>query len=322
MTDTSTTKLGRQIRVFLTDGSPLGVQYAELVNWTGQAFSCPKNLLPELKDWVDQTQKPGVYILLGIRADDEQVAYIGESEDMLRRLVVEHYAKPPEGILEITQALLFTSKDENLTKGHITFLEQRLQDRAKKANRIPLVVGRIPSEKMLSRPEEATMNEFLQNIYVVAATLGYTLFELPKKTKIGGKKFTFTQQGGVTANGYLVEDGFLVESGSYAAKASTGSLYDGYKKLKKQLVASGVLELEDGKYRFTSDYIFQTSSAAIGVVSGSQRSGPGSWKDDKDKTLGEFEASKAKKAGSELNKAPDALAAAATPEAPAVVAGT
>ena len=310
MSDSSSTKQpGRQIRVFLTDGSPLGIQYAELVNWTGQAFSCPKNLLPELKDWGEQTQRPGVYILLGIGDRDDAIAYIGESDDVLRRLVVEHYAKPPEGMVEITQALLFTSKDENLTKGHITFLEERLQDRAKKANKIQLIIGRAPSEKNLSRPEEATMNEFLQNIYVVAATLGYTLFELPKKKKIGGKQFKLSLTGGVTASGYLVGDGFLVEAGSFAVKNAASSLYDGYKRLRKQLVTSGVLKSESNKYQFTADCTFQTSSAAVCVIAGSQRSGPASWHDDKGKTLGDFEASKAKKANSELTKQADLVAA-------------
>jgi hypothetical protein len=311
MSDTQLTSHGKQLRIFLTSGSPVGVHYAELVNWTGQAFSCPKNLFSELKDWPDQIQRPGVYVLVGVGETEPQVAYIGESEDVLRRLVVDHFAKPPQGMVEIVQALLFTSKDDNLTKGHIIFLEEKLQERAKLANRVRLLVGREPSEKKLSRQEEATMKEFLDNIYLVAATLGFSLFELTKKTRVGGKLFLLNLAHGVKAKGYLVEGGFLVESGSHATKETAGSLNDGYKQLRKELIGRNILKREGNKYLFTSDYTFKSSSAAASVVSGSQRSGPAFWKDEKDKTLGHFEANKAKKTETELKKVSSAQASAA-----------
>lgn len=213
---------GRQLRVFLTTGLPSAIKYAELVNWTGQAFSCPKNLLSELKAW-PETQRPGVYVLVGVNEKGDDVAYIGESEDVLGRIFA-HLAKPP---LEIVEALIFTSKDDNLTKGHITFLEEKLQGRAKVAKRIAILSGRDPSEKQLSKPEKATMEEFLDNIFLVAATLGFSLFELQKKTKTTKKQFKFKMESGIEATGYLVEGGFLVEAGSAATKADAKSLQGG-----------------------------------------------------------------------------------------------
>jgi Domain of unknown function (DUF4357) len=290
---------GKQLRIFLTSGLSSAIKYAELVNWTGQAFSCPKNLLPELKAW-PETQRPGVYVLIGVNEKGGDLSYIGESEDVLGRIFT-HQSSPP---FEIVEVLIITSKDDNLTKGHITFLEQRLQDRAKQANRIPIVIGREPSEKQLSKPERATMEEFLDNIYVVAATLGFTLFELQKKTKTTKRQFKLELEKGVVAKGYLVEEGFLVEAASTATVVNAKSLEGGYHQLKESLVSKGILSLKDGKYVFTADYTFNSSTAAASVVSGSQRSGPATWKDEDGKTLGEIEAEIAKKAAAESGSTP------------------
>lgn len=300
---------GKQLRIFLTTGLPSAIKYAELVNWTGQAFSCPKNLMTELKAW-PETQRPGIYVLVGVDERGNDLAYIGESEDVLGR-VFYHLSKPP---LEIVEILMFTSKDDNLTKGHTTFLEQRLQERAKKANRIPVFVGREPTEKALSKPERATMEEFLDNIYLVAATLGFTLFELQKKMKTAKKQFRFKMENGVEASGCLVEDGFLVEVGSGATTTNSKTLQGGYQQLKASLVSKGILKLEGNKYSFGEEYTFSSSTSAACVISGSQRSGPASWKDESGKTLAEFEAEKAKKVGGELRKTPDVAMAATSNE--------
>ena len=120
---------GKQIRLFLTDGSARGIRYAELMNWTGQAFACTKSLFSKLVEW-PETQRAGVYVLLGVNEKGEDAVYIGESENVGKRLL-QHLSSPK--LDDIIEAFFFTSKDDNLTKGHITFLEQRLVKRAEEA---------------------------------------------------------------------------------------------------------------------------------------------------------------------------------------------
>ena len=151
------------------------------------------------------------------------------------------------------------------------------------------------------------MVEFLDNIYLVAATLGFTLFELPKRTKTTKKQFKFKMESGVEACGYLVQDGFLVEAGSGATRAEVTSLQGGYQQLKGNLITKGILKLESGKYVFAEEYTFNSSTAAVCVISGSPRSGPASWKDEAGKTLGEFDAEKAKNFEGELKKSAESI---------------
>jgi hypothetical protein len=54
--------IGKSIRIYLADATVTGIRYAELVNWTGHAITCPRNRLSELKMW-QEAAKPGVYFL-------------------------------------------------------------------------------------------------------------------------------------------------------------------------------------------------------------------------------------------------------------------
>jgi hypothetical protein len=283
---------GKQIRLFLTDGSASGIRYAELMNWTGQAFACPKSLFSKLKEW-PETQRAGVYILIGLNDKGEDTVYIGESENVGNR-VMQHLGA---GTLdEIVVAVFFTSKDDNLTKGHITLLEQRLAKRAGEAKRYAVQFGREPSEKTLSKPEAATMEEFLENIYLVSSALGFVVFEMPptaQEVEGQASELSFELENGVKARGFDSEEGFVVKAGSQAAANDVGSLQPGYKGLKEELKQKNLLVPDGAHLKFAEDYTFTSSSAAAGVVSGSQRSGPKSWKNKDGKTLAELEAAEA-----------------------------
>ena len=298
---------GKQIRLFLTDGSASGIRYAELMNWTGQAFSCPKGLFSKLREW-PETQRPGVYVLVGLNADGNDTVYIGESEGVLGRLL---WHVSNSTLDDIVEAFFFTSKDDNLTKGHITFLEKRLLERAEEAKQYVVEFGRRPSEKMLSKPEVATMEEFLENLYLVAAAMGYTVFEVPapEREMADASLFTLTLEHGITATGFPSEDGFVVKAGSLAKTTDTDSLQAGYRALKADLRAKGVLVDEDEHLKFAQTHTFRSSSAAAGVVAGSQRSGPRSWVRQDGKSLRDIDAEATKEQEEAINEPePDAAA--------------
>ncbi len=305
---------GKQIRLFLTDGSASGIRYAELMNWTGQAFACPKVHFSGLQKW-PETQRSGVYVLIGVNKDGDDAVYIGESENVAKRLL-QHVSKST--LDDIVSAFLFTSKDDNLTKGHITFLEQRLIKRAEEAKQYPVECGREPSEKLLSKPEVATMEEFLENLYLVSAALGFSLFEIPpsappmhvaqpqdNQEEANPNQFSFVMDSGLKAQGFQSDEGFVVTNGSEAVMEDAESLQAGYKALKDSLKKNGVLLEDNGKHKFTQDYTFKSASAAVSVVAGSQRSGPKSWKNAANKTLGEVEAEKATEIEATIPQTPE-----------------
>ena len=55
---------GKQIKLFLVDGTPGGLTTAEITNWTGHALSARRSDLADLLKR-DEAQRTGVYFLLG-----------------------------------------------------------------------------------------------------------------------------------------------------------------------------------------------------------------------------------------------------------------
>src|SRR2546425_11811513 len=78
---------GRQIKLFLVDGSPAGIITAEVVNWTGKALSAPRARLAQLIRR-EEAERTGIYVLIG--PDPDRVAgykaYIGEADSGGTRL--------------------------------------------------------------------------------------------------------------------------------------------------------------------------------------------------------------------------------------------
>ena len=115
--------LGKSIRIYLQEGSVAGIKLAEVVNLTIQALSCPRVKISDLNNnFKSQINTQGVYFLIG--TDDKTAkskVYIGEGENVWERLKSHALAKD-----FWNEVILFTSKDDNLTKSHVKYLESRL----------------------------------------------------------------------------------------------------------------------------------------------------------------------------------------------------
>ncbi len=109
---------GKHIQMFLLDGSADGRVFCELGNWTGKAWKIPRHLLRSFADR-KELYRAGVYFLFGRDETTNEIAivYVGEAEEIYPRLQ-QHQDKE-----FWNEALVFVSKDENLNKAHIKFLE-------------------------------------------------------------------------------------------------------------------------------------------------------------------------------------------------------
>ncbi|MEB3205206.1 MAG: GIY-YIG nuclease family protein, partial [Candidatus Sericytochromatia bacterium] len=113
---------GKTIRVYLADGTATGIRHATLGNWSGQALLIPRTLYPKVRNWTELL-KPGVYFLIGNELNDyyQKSVYIGESENIISRLDSHISSKPFWG-----EVVVFTNKDDYLTKAHVRYLESEL----------------------------------------------------------------------------------------------------------------------------------------------------------------------------------------------------
>src|SRR5438477_12991288 len=145
------------IKLFLPRGDAKSLRTAEISNWTGKAIAAPRTELDELLAR-EELDKAGVYMLLG---SDPQTnaprAYVGEAE-VIRERLKQHKAKE-----FWVSAIVFVSKDENLTKAHVRYLESRLLAEATQAGRFTLEQNQASGAK-LPETDRHDMEVFLSRI--------------------------------------------------------------------------------------------------------------------------------------------------------------
>ena len=127
---------------------------AEISNWTGKAIAAPRTELDELLQR-EELDKAGVYILSGSDPlSGSPRAYIGEAE-VIRERLKQHKTKE-----FWISAIVFVSKDENLTKAHVRYLENMLLTEATQVGRCTLEQNQAGGSK-LPESDREDMEVFL-----------------------------------------------------------------------------------------------------------------------------------------------------------------
>lgn len=265
--------LGRSIQLFLVDGTPSGLVIASIHGWTGSVLVSTQSTFAKLlaRPEVDRT---GVYILFGPDPSDllSMRAYVGEADSVKDRIT---QSAGNRGFWE--SAVVITTSDEALTKGHVRYLEARLIELASKAGRVVLDNGQFPmsERRFLPEADRANMESFLANLKVILPVVGLDLLK-PKPTAVlrpatqlssGEIQFEIRHKSGIRATAVEEDGEFVVLEGSQALK-DAGYQSNGYGELKQELITQGVLkETPNGiSYSFAKSFPFRSPSAAAAVV--------------------------------------------------------
>lgn len=278
-------KFGKTIKIFLIDGDPNGRMSCELSNWSGKAYKIPRIKIKECTDRDDLTST-GVYLLFGKDDDSKDQVYIGEAESILKRLTQQLQQKE-----FWNEAIVFISKDENLNKAHIKYLENRLHEIATATNRYKVDNSIVPTQSSISESDRAEMEEFIEYIKMLVNTLGHKVFEEKREIKPKQKQTTFYCKGvrGADGQGEQTSDGFVVFKGSKAAGVAVASMTANFVTLRQKLIDEGVLINKGEYFEFPDDYIFTSPSTAASMVLGRNANGLVEWKQKDGKTLKEYE---------------------------------
>lgn len=230
-------KFGKTIKIFLIDGDPNGRMSCELSNWSGKAYKIPRIKIKDCTDRGDLIST-GVYLLFGKDEEGKEIVYIGEAESILKRLNQQLNQKD-----FWNEAIVFISKDENLNKAHIKYLENRLHDIAKAANRYKVDNSIIPTQSAISEPDRAEMEEFIENIKMLVNTLGHKVFDEKREFKVKQKQETFFIKAtrGADGQGEPTSDGFVVFKASKAAANIVNSMTPSFVNYRQKLINEGVL---------------------------------------------------------------------------------
>jgi hypothetical protein len=293
------TSNGRTLKLFLVDGVPNGLLTAEIMNWTGHVITGPRSRLGELIQR-PESRRTGVYFLVGPERGSgigTQV-YIGETDDVTQRLTAHNRPETQDGkggkdFWE--KVCMVTSKDANLTKGHIKYLESRLIRMAHLAGRCELLNATDPGYDNLPEADRSDMEFFLGQIQTLLPVLGFDfLRETPKtlsnapprdigSAMLGAEEPSPLFVGdvpkhGITARGQEINGEFVVLKGS-KTRFSWEGVDGGYTGLFNELVRVGVLvPTADNRHReFSRNYAFSSPSAAAAIVAGRAANGRIHW---------------------------------------------
>lgn len=280
---------GKQVKLFLVDGTPGGLTTAEITNWTGHVLSARRSDLADLLRR-EEAQRTGVYLLLG---DDETTVgdtrcYIGEADVVAERLRTHHREKD-----WWDRVVVVTSKDTNLTKSHGRYLESRLIDLATRAARVALENGTAPPVPALPEADASDMEYFLGQLQIMLPVLGVNAIRVRAPGSAaapagltGSPVFTLRNtRSGVDATAQQIDGEFTLLAGSRVVprwhgvgKAdSTRRAYAGYRSRHEALLADGSIVVEDGVGRVTRDIVFSSPSTAGAIALGRSCNGRVEW---------------------------------------------
>lgn len=269
------------IRLFLVHGAPAGLRTAELSNWSGKAVAAPRNQLHDLLKR-EELSSPGIYFLTGVDPDSgDHAIYIGEAEDVGNRL------KGHSGKDFWNAVTVFVSKDENLTKAHIRYLEGKLITLSLESTSFKLM-NAVNSGARLPESDAAEMDVFYIKILQLLPVLGIIGFSKSESDSGNEEEILSTKIKGVVAKGRRTSGGFTVYAGSQAVMEHRPSAIK-MKKRREQLLDKNLLKIEGNHLVFVKDVEFSSPSMAASIVHGGAANGLIAWKNSSGITLKKIE---------------------------------
>jgi len=261
--------MGKTVTTYLVDGDPKVTRYAFISNKICQMFVVPRSNLDYL-DKQKQLHKPAFYILIGEDEMAKPQAYIGETENFKER-VRDHDQKKTFW----QKALIFVSKDADMTKTDVQYLEFLAVQQAKQTNRYNLQENKqTPKEPNLPEYQKDAMDEFFDDIKFLTSFIGISIFETAPVSQL--PVFYFKRRG---ADAKGVYDGFTVLRGSILSKDTVASCHT---IERRNVIIKDYAQInEDGHPVLTSDVTFSSPSTAAGICGGCSSNGWVDWKTDK-----------------------------------------
>jgi hypothetical protein len=297
---------GKQIRLFLADGTAGGLVNAEIMNWTGHVATASRSDIGKLLSR-EEAKRTGIYLLLGDDPDSTAgtAAYVGEGDEIATRLR-QHARSEDQGGKDFwDRVIIVTSKDANLTKAHARYLEARLIGLATAARRARLMNGTAPPLIQLPEADISDMEYFIGQMLIVLPVLGVNLFRQASnvpRTHEDPVEMSSSQspefqlkvpRHAILARAREIDGEFTVLQGSIARGSWEGTdRHPGYQRLHDSLIEDGSIALNaENRWAFTRDVAFASPSAAGAVVTGRSSNGRTAWQSiDTGQTFGGWQA--------------------------------
>lgn len=293
---------GKTIKLYIMGEDKKNLKTAELSQWTGKAYIGERKH-SKIIQTIDELSAPGLYFLLSEdQTSLQKDIYIGEADEVNKR-INNHYT----GKEWWEKFVIFISKDSNLTKAHVRYLEKKIFKIIKENDILfNLKNSSEPTGSKLPDSDIDDLEEYSINLIYVLKNLGILDFAKisQKKSELSNYENYFylnltsdriDEKGQIlqaqmipTENGYRLLKGSFIEKNERQSFSSK-SYYSLRKKLEnekyfKETNFKGCLILN-------KDVDFNSASAAASVVKNRLTNGKKEWKDINGVSLDEVEVS-------------------------------
>lgn len=292
---------GRTITLYIAGEDRKYIKTAELSQWTGKAFIGERKHTKLIQS-LEELSVPGLYFLINDENDNNLLKkiYIGEADEVNYR-IYDHYNKKDWW----DKFIIFMSKDKNLTKAHVRYLEKSFYELSKKNfTTIELMNTNKPTGSKLPISAEDDMEIFKNNAIFILKNLGIIDFTQEQEKQVTKYKkdnlfYIYLTSDRKDENGNILFGKLTIVNGKY--KLLKGSFIEGteresfknhnYYKLRKKIEKDNLLnETEyENIYKLKEDIDFPSASAAAAVVKNRATNGKKEWKLEDGTNLDDYE---------------------------------
>ncbi len=214
--------------------------------------------------------------------------YVGEGDSVADRLRM-HAKDPRKEFWE--HVCVVTSKDQNLTKAHVRYLESRIVELVREGDRANLANGNEPSSKLLPKSDVADMEYFLSQMQIILPVVGFDFLRpkavlskgdvaqssLPRTSAL--ELVLVSKKHNIEARA-VEQDGEVTVLRGSTAVAKSEFVSNTYQALRDSLISEGRLRPtpDPSVLEFSSDVQFPSPSAAAAVIFNRNSNGRTAWK--------------------------------------------
>ena len=292
---------GKTIKLYIAGDELKNLKSAELSNWSGKAFIGSRKHIPVIQK-IDELSCPGIYFLISQDENSlQKTIYIGEADEVNLRLK-NHIA----GKEWWDSFVVFISKDSNLTKSHVRYLEKKFYQIAKEnTTAFNLQNSSEPPGSKLPKSDIDDLEDFLSYMIFVLQNLSILDFATISKEKnieTDKPKEVFylaltndrkdANSNPLRARLIVTKDGYRLLSGSFIEKEPRKSfIKQSYYKLRKKLESEGAFKESSikGVLIVINDIDFNAPSGAAAIVKNRATNGRKEWKLEDGMTLDSWE---------------------------------
>lgn len=229
-----------------------------------------------------------VYILLGEDEDNNTKYYIGQSYDIINRIINHSTSKEKDFFQEI---ILFTSSEFSPTS--IFDLESMMINKAKE-NNINISNSKNEKEQNVDIAIKEENRMYFKEIKTLCNIFGLYIFDdnitkQEEKEKESKGEVFYCKGNYADARGFYRNGGMIVLEGSRFSLKEVGSFPDFNKTIKNRMIQNGdLLEKDNNSYILTKNYYFKSPSSASSIILGIPSNGWNYWKNKEGKTLSDI----------------------------------